>query len=193
MNNQTQQERDEIIAFINEKLIVDRFPVSKEIKPDGKHSDCKVIINVSDEFYLGNSEEIMQEGILNYYFPMGENGDNMGMNSIFGALQVLHSIHKWNPDWKILIHCQAGKNRSPTIKSAFYYMMLGEHDPEITKEGGRNNRLLYNCQRGFLPELKKMELFLLNCKYAFDNPEKFLGGMFDWVMVKSELSKKGIV
>lgn len=50
------------VRFISENIIVDRFPVSKEIKADGKHNECQVIINVSDEFYLGNSEEIMKEG-----------------------------------------------------------------------------------------------------------------------------------
>ena len=48
------------VRFISENIIVDRFPVSKEIKADGKHNECQVIINVSDEFYLGNSEEIMK-------------------------------------------------------------------------------------------------------------------------------------
>ena len=77
------------VRFISDNIIVDRFPVGKEIKSNGKHNDCQVIINVSDEFYLANSEEIIKEGKLNYYFPMGESGDSMGLNSIFGALQVL--------------------------------------------------------------------------------------------------------
>ncbi len=33
-----------------------------------------------------------------------------------------------------------------------------------------------------------MELFLTKCKEAFDNPERFLGGMFDWVLEESELN-----
>jgi hypothetical protein len=182
-----------IKIWIDENIIVDRFPVSQEIKKKGKHKDCKVIINVSDEFYLGNSEEIMKEGKLNYYFPMGESGELMGLNSIFGALQVLYNIYKLNPKWKVLLHCQAGKNRSPTIKSAFYYMMIGEHEPDVLNDKDillRNNRMLDNCKREHLPSLDKMELFLSKCKEAFDNSEKFFGGMFDWIMVESGCSLK---
>ena len=182
-----------VVHFINENIIIDRFPTSKEIKVDGKHQDCQVIINVSDEFYLGNSEEIMQEGKLNYYFPMGESSEIMGLNSIYGALQVLHQIYTWNPTWKVLIHCQAGKNRSPTIKAAFYYMMLGEHEPNLLSDNNvllRNNRMIDNCKREHLPSIEKMELFLSKCKFAFDNTNKFLGGMFDWVMFESGLSTR---
>lgn len=174
-----------IISFISEHIVVDRFPVSKEIKSGGKHSGCQVVINVSDEFYLGNSEELMKEGKLNYYFPMGEAGEQMGLNSIFGALQVMHSIYTWNPDWRILLHCQAGANRSPTIKAAFHYMMLGEHAPG-------DNKLIENCEEKHLPPIENMELFLSKCKEAFDNPHKFFGGMFDWVMEKSGCSLKSI-
>ncbi len=91
-----------VSRFISENIIVDGFPTPEEIKTGGKHDDCKVIINVSDEFYLGNSEEIIKEGKLNYYFPMGEMGESMGLNSICGALQVLHGIYTWNPEWKVL-------------------------------------------------------------------------------------------
>jgi hypothetical protein len=181
------------LNFIKENIIVGRFLSSKDIKPSGKYEDFQVVINVSDEFFLGNSEEIMQQGKLNYYFPMGEDGDSMGLNSIYGALNVLHQICTYNPEWKVLIHCQAGKNRSPTIKSAFYYMMFGEHEPDVLNENGvliRNNRMIDNCKRGYLPELEKMELFLTKCKIAFDNPEKFFGGMFDWAMVESGCSLK---
>ena len=182
----------DFIKFMNENLIVDRFPVKNEIKEGGKHAQCNIIINVSDEFYLGNSEDIMLQGKLNYYFPMGEMVDLMGLNSIFGAMQVLHNIYIFNPDWKVLLHCHAGKNRSPTIKACFYYMMLGEHEPDVLDNNNEvkyRNRLLVNCERNHLPPLKQTELFLLKCKEAFDNSHRFLGGMFDWVMIESGIQK----
>lgn len=181
---------DEIKKLISENIIVDRFPFNREIQSGGKYGDCQVIINVSDDFYLGNSEDIMREGKLNYYFPMGESGNSMGLNSIFGALQVLYEISKWNPIWKILLHCQAGLNRSPTVKSAFYYMMTGEHEPIKSNDGTCNNKLIMNCTKGHLPPIEQMELFLRKCKEAFDNSEKFFGGMFDWVMKESGCSAK---
>jgi hypothetical protein len=181
-----------IQKFIKENIIVDRFPPAVTLQAGGTHHDVNVIINVSDQFYLGNSEDIMLLGKMNFYFPMGEMVEDMGLNSMYGALQVLHQIYTYNPEWKILIHCQAGKNRSPTLRSAFYYMMIGEHEPDLKNEEGvliRNNRLLDNCKRGHLPELEKMEAFLMKCKEAFDHPEKFLGGQYDWCMHKSDLQK----
>jgi hypothetical protein len=70
--------------------------------------------------------------------------------------------------------------------------MVGKHLPEETKNGLiiKSNQLLWNIEKNHLPELPKMELFLMKCKEAFDHPEKFLGGIFDWVMVESGCSKR---
>ena len=66
--------------WFEKKLIVGMFPITQNEHFEASNFD--VVINVSDEFYLGNSEEIMKEGKLNYYFPMGESGESMGLNSI---------------------------------------------------------------------------------------------------------------
>lgn len=176
---------ENIEKWIKENIIVDRFPVHNELKENGKHGSCNVIINVSDEFWLGESENVVKEGKLGYYFPMGERAE-LGLPSMYGVLQVLYSIYTYNPEWKILIHCQAGLNRSPTVKSAFYYMLLDKH------EDIKDNRLLYNCESGYLPPLDKMEKFIKSCKFTFDNSDKFLGGIYDWVLEESGLSNNVI-
>lgn len=182
----TAQEISDFKSFFYNNIIIDRFPVAKELRHGGKHADVNVVINVSDEFYLGNSEDITKQGKMNFFFPMGERLKDMGITSMYGALQVLHQIYTCNPQWKVLINCQAGKNRSPTVVSAFYYMMLSEHEPDRKDEHGkviRNNRLLDNIMRGHLPNKEITESFLQNCKEAFDHPERFLGGMLDWVSI----------
>ena len=181
--------KEPIISFIENNLILGEFPTEKDINE--KYKDVKVIINVSDEFYLGNSEFETNSGILNYYFPLGETSKDIGLSSIYGALHVLHRVYTHNPEWKVLIHCQAGYNRSPLIKAAFYYMMLDEHLPEIVENGliNKPNKLLYNCERGHLPKIEDMQSFLDNCWYAFNNSDKFFGGMYDWVIENSNLNK----
>jgi hypothetical protein len=74
--------------------------------------------------------------------------------------------------------------------SQYMYVKSQEYSEGKQKKGGRNNRLIDNCQREHLPPIEKTELFLLKCKEAFDNPNKFFGGMFDWVMSESGCSSK---
>lgn len=183
------EKRQVFTQWFKTNLIVDRFPVAKELRPGGNYGDCKVIINVSDEYYLGNSEEIMKNDKLNYYFPMGESTEQangyIGLTSLYGALHVLHQVYTYNPEWKILIHCQAGRNRSVVVAAAFYYMMYGEHMDFDCNAAKTGNRLLYNCEKKYLPSLSITELFLQKCFYAFENPECFLGGVYDWVITES--------
>lgn len=178
---------DKIKEWINSSLIVARFPVSKEFQEGGIYSDIDVVINVSDEYYPKISDTIIKEGKMPFFFPMGESGSDMGISSIYGALMALYDAYAMEK--RVLLHCQAGANRSPTVKAAFYYLMTNEHLEEISKGSIilTANRLKDNCGK-HLPELKKMELWLSKCKEAWDNHHKFLGGMYDWTIRKSGLS-----
>jgi hypothetical protein len=177
---------EKLKKWFDEKLKVVGYPVLVELQPSGKYSNYDVIINVSDEFWFEYSSEIRQLGKDYYWFPMGETERDMGIPSMFGALWVMYQAAK--KDKSILLHCHAGANRSPTIRSAFHFMMSEEHHDEKWDDGKvRSNMLKLNCGN-HLPELIKMESWLKSCKEAFDNPQKFLGGMYDWTLRKSGLS-----
>jgi hypothetical protein len=181
----------DIKQWIDQHIIVGRFPKTEDFA--NKYKDINVVINVSDEFYLGNAEYIVKFGKQNFYLPMSERHSDIGLTSMFGALHILYEIYQYNPAWHILLHCQAGKNRSPTVKSAFYYMMTVEHEPDQVDTAGtliRNNRLLDNCERNKLPALAKTEAFLTSCKFAFDNSHSFIGGMLDWIISESGVYAK---
>lgn len=45
--------------------------------------------------------------------------------------------------------------------------------------------LNYNVGK-HLPAMDFMENWLKKCRYAFDNPEQFMGGMFDWTIDSNE-------
>lgn len=169
--------------WYKEKLKVTRYPVLNEIKePNGIYKDVQVFINVSDEYWMEYSNKFWESGKQNHWFPLGENAKDMGLNSIFGALQVMYLSFIRN--YSTLIHCHAGINRSQTVKACFHYMMTGEHSPE--DETKNINMLKHNADK-HLPSISKMEAWLKACKEAFDNPDKFLGGMYDWTLIESKI------
>lgn len=173
--------------WFNEKLKVDRFPVPNEIQQGGKHQDINVFINVSDDLYIDYVQEIVRIGSQHYYFPMGELSEDMGLSSLYGALEVLY--HSYSKDLRVLLHCQAGRNRSPTVQCAFYFMMTGEHITEEYSEGGiilKSNQLFYNAGK-HLPHLEWIEEWLKNCRHAFDNSDRFLGGKYDYCVDRTNV------
>lgn len=199
MNKELQEESSDISNtmltdeqfkdWYQDKLIVTRYPVLNEIVGDKPlYKNIDVVINVSDEFWMDYVNAFWKNGKQNHWFPMGEINNDIGLPSIFGALWVTHQAFKRN--LSVLIHCHAGANRSPTIKACFYYMMTNEHLPERKVNGiiRASNMLFYNCEYKHLPELSKMELFLKACKTAFDDPDKFLGGMYDWTLRESGIA-----
>ncbi len=176
--------------WFNEKLKVDRFPVLKELQDEGKHADVEVVINVSDEFYFEYVNEIMKLGKQHYYFPMGERSLDMGLASLYGALEVLY--YAYQNDRKVLLHCQAGLNRSPTVQCAMYYMITGNHIAENVTKGGiflKSNRLFDNSGI-HLPNLWWLEEWLMNCRIVHQTPDRFpFGGKYDFTISKTDSVK----
>ena len=160
-----------------QKLKVSGFPNAlcfKGVNP----KPFDVIINVSDEFYMKQSEILLECGIINYWFPLSQKSEDMGMVSIFGALQVLYKCY--NADKRVLLHCRKGSNRSQVVKAAFYYLITEVHLSS-------RNMLLYNCQTKHLPEKEYVEKWLVRCKKAFVKQDLFKGNMLDWTFKELEI------
>lgn len=143
--------------WFTNKLRVQCWPAPEDIT-----EDVRYVINVSDEY----DTEAQQQGTRYFWFPMNECFGDMGFNSLFGALSVLYAAEKENA--KVILHCHAGANRSPTVMEAYYFMRTGRHLPRKTptqiiyaeEQGYGNNRLLNNIDRGVLPSRYKTEKFL---------------------------------
>lgn len=175
--------------WFNKQFITGRYPLPSEIR----ESDFDVIINVSDEYILPNHKVCMETNKKYFWFPMGENGNNMGLNSIFGALQILWLAECKNE--RVYLHCHAGSNRSVTVKQAYYYMRtkvdfiesqnskVSEEDMlrmfNITEEIEiksyrkmcKRNRVQNNTDAGHLPAKFNFETFLKQCEEAFKKYE----------------------
>lgn len=182
-------EKENVEKWVQEKLKVCGYPVFTELQEGKIYSKYEIILNVSDEFWLDYSSDIRKLGKDYFWFPMGECEKDMGINSMFGALQVMYAAYKANKH--VLLHCHAGANRSPTIANAFIFMMTSEHKSIKTtrSDNMEYNMLLHNIGK-HLPEKEQMEKWLLACKEAFDNPDTFLGGMYDWTLRKANLNIK---
>lgn len=155
--------------WFNSKLKVGRFPLPKEIT-DSKYD---YIINVSDEYISYCFEAAMKSDKKYFWFPMNECIGDIGLNSIYGALQILYIAEKENAN--VLLHCHAGANRSPTVRDIYYFMRTGKH---LILES-KNNRFIDNVESGHLPAIRQMEAFLNCCKIQFEKEETMRGGGID--------------
>jgi hypothetical protein len=156
--------------WFDNKLKVTRYPLPDEIKKSG----VKYVINVSCEYISSNQKVCMDNDIKYFWFPIDELSGDIGLNSIFGALQILWIAEKENAN--VILHCHAGGNRSPTVMEAYYFMRTKKHFireisaeskelfekmfPESKDSETQNNRLLNNIEEGHLPSKNKMETFL---------------------------------
>jgi len=116
---------------------------------------------------------------------MNELTSNIGINSIYGALQILWLAEKENA--KVNLHCHAGVNRSVTCADAYYFLRTGTHrirKPDPRWEGygyfgkAERNRLMYNCE-GHLMGLDKMEEFIKICATTFAQEDGKRGFFLD--------------
>ncbi len=176
--------------WFGKKLIAGRYPTPGEIIK----SNFDTIINVSDEYIIANHRTCDNHVRKYFWFPMNENGGNIGLNSIFATLQILW-LAEVN-DERVLVHCHAGSNRSVTIVQLYYYMRTKKHFvEEITKHSmseedgfrmfnitddesketyrrmSKQNRVQNNIEAGCLPARLLLEDFLKECEQAFINYE----------------------
>ncbi len=183
------------------KLKVDRFPLPGEITK----SDYQYIINVSDEHIGYCMSAAAGKNIKYFWFPMSECSGDIGLNSIYGALQILFIAEQEGA--KVLLHCHAGVNRSGTVRDAYYFLRTKKHrapkilfleveewllnsqenTDNLTHLNKKNNRLIENIEQGNLPSIRKMEKFLINCDIQFQKEETSKGGCLDWSKLKADI------
>lgn len=157
---------DKFETWFHSKLDVHSFPKINNMFFNPRR--YQYVINVSDEYYPVIDEDILEKGIRTFWFPMNEAKSDAGLNSIYGAMVILYQAYE--NDAAVYLHCHAGSNRSPVVQAAFYYMMTYTHYEDFNS--GFINMLARMCARGFLPELHKMEKFLICLREQLD---KFKG------------------
>ena len=158
-------EKEKFHVWYNTKLKVGYMPTFEDNIPE-YIKDYNTIINVSDFSDFEYVEKVIGLNKKYFWFPMNEVTGDMGINSIYGSLNILYQSFQRNES--VYLHCFLGKNRSRVIEASFYYMMTGEHLTQISKS--HQNRIFSNSSRGHLPEVSKFELFLNNCHKVFSVP-----------------------
>src|ERR1035437_7396273 len=173
--------------WFNTKLKVACYPMPTEIT----NSDYEYYINVSDEYIPSCAIAAMQSSKQYFWFPMNEVSGDMGLDSLYAALQILWIAEEQNA--KVYLHCHAGANRSPTVADAYFFLRTKKHRGRKEVDGIKinfgmdkveenqsiNNRLLENIENGNLPAKKILERFFGKCETAFGKEIASKGGMLD--------------
>lgn len=119
--------------------------------------DVKCVVNVSSD---PNSEvcRVLQAKNINcYWFPMTECNSDMGLHSIFGALQILRGYIELRES--CIIHCYGGNNRSRVVYESLYYLYFSNWPTPI-----EDTKVFENSQKGHLPSIDKYIKFLTDMK-----------------------------
>lgn len=158
--------------WIDKKLVTGIFPFTDIKDRKGvilRNDDLTkydYVVNMSDEYYPNVDAMLRGLHATTFWFPMNEKKRDIGLNSIYGAMIILHQAEMQNA--KVYLHCHSGRNRSVLTKACYYYMRTGRQidDPSKDSEGNLDgkytNRLQRSCVRGYLPPLAEMEEFLRN-------------------------------
>lgn len=171
------------------KLKVDRYPLPSEII----ESDYNYIINVSDEYIPSCLDAANKSNIKYFWFPINECTSDMGLNSIYAAMQILYEAELENN--KVLLHCHVGANRSPMIADCYYFMRTGKHRPKkkISKKLKEDFNKMFGKPKDYISEIDNMNYLEMNCYTKHLPPlekmEIFLNSMEDFF--KKDISKRG--
>lgn len=163
--------------WFENNLTVGGFPF--KVNHNFNPSDYDIVINVSDEFYIDYENQINEVFVKNYWFPMNECKKDIGLNSIYAALVILHRAELRN--LRVYLHCHAGCNRSRIVQAAYYFMRTNSH-LEIDKNIGFINMMVASCARGYLPPKAEMERFLGKVASNINNMQ---GGILDLCKLES--------
>ncbi|WP_375435075.1 dual specificity protein phosphatase family protein [uncultured Hymenobacter sp.] len=168
------------------RLHVQRYPMPTEIS---KATGALHVVNVSDMYIhsCAQAARDSESAVFYHWFPMNECTGHIGLNSLYGALQILHMAEK--EGHRVLLHCAAGANRSPTVAQAYYFMRTGRHwrdheEPNSERQATNEwlslpktmrsqNRLLGNIEEGLLPAKAPLEKFLKLCGTKFEEMEQW--------------------
>lgn len=190
--------------FFN-KLSVERYPLPGELIKNSKQIDY--VINVSDEYIEANHNICNENNIKYFWFPLSE-CTSMGINSIYGVLQILWLAESQNK--KVLLHCHAGSNRSVTVAECYYYMrtktyLVRKDNPKLNKDilnmfifdseeekietekSFKNSRIETNQHSNVLPPKYLLETFLKKCEKSFENYSIANGGFLDKLKLESKI------
>jgi hypothetical protein len=143
--------------WFNAKLEVGSFPYL--VNQEFIEHNYDYVINVSDEYYPEHHLPIIIAGCKSFWFPMNERKKDIGLNSIYGAMVILYNAEIENKS--VYLHCHQGVHRSRTVQNCYYLMRTG--DQQVMKSQnyiGYINKLVADCQRGYLPPKAEMESFL---------------------------------
>ena len=183
--------------WFKDDVQVGQFPMPSEII-DGAFD---YVINVSDEYIESFDIAAAKSDAKYFWFPMNEVFGDIGLNSLYGALQILYIAKQ--KEANVLVHCKAGANRSQLVADAYYFMRTGKHRPIKDKKsrretnewlgipvGNMSNSLEDNCQLGHLPSIDKVEKFIALSDDVFQRQEADKNGKLDEIKLAAGITDR---